>query len=350
MCPTTSRIRLISPGPKYRATTRLASGSNWIGSRLTCMAPPAGGTRGERNPTPFHQFNTRLLWQVVPRLGRRRASRIPVRLCRGRPTSSGVCHPRDRVAARRLGRHGEMGAGSPPTASTWLSFGGRTFATSGTFPGARLSAHLPPGDTNGGLTRVHSVDSSRRRRGEDVAPSAISLEWVPDLLRKLRICESTPDLIGASRVGRSWRTSRRAAAGPRLAFRESVGKLSDRGAVEAGVVVKPPAAGDECHRLPVAPTVVEASEFGFLVPPGGRRAAQHGRGRQRTLATPGSGQGKRAHLPRNSRRTCSRNVSSQPARSRLFLMPVLAFAFFNMASAILRTKDMFSGACPSRSR
>ena len=61
-------------------------------------------------------------------------------------------------------------------------------------------------------------------------------------------------------------------------------------------------------------------------------------------------QGKRAHLPRKSRRTCSRNASSQPAFSRLFLMPIWAVAFFNMASAILRTTDMFSGACPSRSR
>src|ERR1700710_78853 len=61
-------------------------------------------------------------------------------------------------------------------------------------------------------------------------------------------------------------------------------------------------------------------------------------------------QGNCTHLPRKSRRTCSRNVSSQPAFSRLFLMPILAVAFFNMANAILRTTDMFSGGCPSRRR
>ena len=66
--------------------------------------------------------------------------------------------------------------------------------------------------------------------------------------------------------------------------------------------------------------------------------------------TPDDGQGKRTHLPRKSRRTCSRKVSSHPALSRLFLIPILALAFFSIANAILRTTDIFSGAWPSRSR
>jgi len=61
-------------------------------------------------------------------------------------------------------------------------------------------------------------------------------------------------------------------------------------------------------------------------------------------------QGKRTHLLRNSRSTSSRKESSHPALSRLFLMPMSASAFFNMANAIFRTSDMFSGAWPSRSR
>ena len=75
-----------------------------------------------------------------------------------------------------------------------------------------------------------------------------------------------------------------------------------------------------------------------------------GRSRHRAGVGTTPPQGKRTHLPRKSRRTRSRKSSSHPAWSRLFLMPILSFAFFNIANAIFRTTDRFSGAWPSRNR
>lgn len=61
-------------------------------------------------------------------------------------------------------------------------------------------------------------------------------------------------------------------------------------------------------------------------------------------------QGKRTQSSRKSRKSCSRKDSSHPAFRRLFLTPGFAVAFFSMARAIVRTRDMFSGPSPSRNR